>query len=67
MSEGLTVGASFGALTGANENRQRLLDIDLRVGDYDLDNTRPVRSSTESRPHRPGVATSRLFPSGSRK
>ena len=47
-SRGVSVGASFGALTGANESRQRLLDIDLRVGDYDLDNTRPVRSSGPS-------------------
>ena len=58
MSEGLTVGASFGALTGANENRQRLLDIDLRVGDYDLDNTRPVRSSTSNR----GMTGEELIP-----
>ena len=35
--------ASFGALTSSNENRQRLLDIDLRVGDYEFDNTRQVR------------------------
>ena len=37
--------ASFGSLTNSGENRQRLLDIDLRVGDYELDNTRQVRGA----------------------
>ena len=39
------VGASFGALSYNNEQRNRMLDIDLRVGDYALDNTHPVRGS----------------------
>jgi TldD protein len=34
---------SFGTLTRSNESRRRNLDIDLRVGDYKLDNTRPIR------------------------
>ncbi len=37
------VSASFGVLTGSDENRRRQLDIDLRVGDYTLDNTHPIR------------------------
>ena len=41
--QNLSANASFGALTSSNENRQRLLDIDLRVGDYEFDNTRQVR------------------------
>jgi TldD protein len=39
------VGASFGALTTVSENRRRQLDIDLRVGDYKLDNTHEIRGS----------------------
>ena len=35
--------ASFGALAGRAESERRLLDIDLRVGSHDLDNTRPIR------------------------
>jgi predicted Zn-dependent protease len=31
--------ASFGALTSTDDHRTRVLDIDLRVGDYTLDNT----------------------------
>ena len=37
------VNGEFGALSSSNESRQRLLDLDLRVGDYSLDNTRPIR------------------------
>ncbi|MCY4557186.1 MAG: TldD/PmbA family protein [Chloroflexi bacterium] len=40
---GVTVAGEFGALSSSNESRQRLLDLDLRVGDYSLDNTRPIR------------------------
>ena len=35
--------ASFGALAGRSESERRTLDIDLRVGSHDLDNTRPIR------------------------
>ena len=41
--------ASFGTLTYSYERRSRFLDVDLRVGDYDLDNSRPIRSA----PRRP--------------
>ena len=34
---------SLGALTYSDDERTRVLDIDLRVGDYDLDNTHPLR------------------------
>ena len=44
-TEGIRVGASFGALTYSNESRRRQLDIDLRVGDYAFDNTHQVRGS----------------------
>ena len=37
--------ASFGALIGSSDSRIRYLDIDLRVGDYQLDNTRPIRGA----------------------
>ena len=39
----ISAGAAFGALTSSGESRGRMLDIDLRVGDYALDNTRPLR------------------------
>ncbi len=35
--------ASFGAVEGRSKSEHRLLDIDLRVGDYNLDNTHPIR------------------------
>jgi predicted Zn-dependent protease len=35
--------SSFGALTSSDDQRTRLLDIDLRVGGYALDNTHPIR------------------------
>lgn len=38
-----TVRASFGALTGNGSNRSRSAVIDVRVGDYGLDNTREIR------------------------
>ena len=39
--ETASASAAFGALTGSSRGRNRYLDIDLRVGDYELDNTRP--------------------------
>jgi predicted Zn-dependent protease len=35
--------SSFGALTESSDLTTRLLDLDLRVGDYALDNTHPLR------------------------
>src|SRR5688572_15570004 len=37
------IAASFGALQYSSIDRQRLLDIEVRVGDYNLDNTHQIR------------------------
>ncbi len=37
------VNGSFGKITASNEDHRRQLDIDLHVGDYQLDNTHAVR------------------------
>ena len=37
----IQVRASFGALMSSTDERRRVLDVDLRVGDYSLDNTHP--------------------------
>ncbi|MCY4597031.1 MAG: TldD/PmbA family protein [Bryobacterales bacterium] len=37
------VRASFGTISASSDSERRLLDIDLRVGDYSLDNTHPIR------------------------
>ena len=42
-NEAVHVTASFGSLTGSQERNERVLDVDLRVGDYALDNTHPLR------------------------
>ncbi|HEU4383323.1 MAG TPA: metallopeptidase TldD-related protein [Anaeromyxobacteraceae bacterium] len=39
----IRIAASFGALGDSYEMEERVLDIDLRVGDRTLDNTHPVR------------------------
>ena len=36
--------ASLGALRMSQKDNSRLLDIDVRVGNYDLDNTHPIRN-----------------------
>jgi len=41
----IEISASFGALTGSSDRTTRYLDLDLRVGDYALDNTHPLRKS----------------------
>ena len=41
----IEISASFGALTGSSDQTTRYLDLDLRVGDYALDNTHPLRES----------------------
>lgn len=42
----ITVSASFGRLKVSNQTHNRLLDIDLRVGDYTFDNTHIIRGSS---------------------
>ena len=39
------VSASYGALVQTSSRRSRILDTDVRVGDYDLDSTHTLRSS----------------------
>ncbi len=41
----IQISSSFGALTSSDDRRTRLLDIDLRVGDYALDNTHRLRGA----------------------
>ena len=41
----ISVSASYGALTASNDHTSRLLDIDLRVGDYTLDSSHPLRDT----------------------
>ena len=40
-----TVAASYGALVQSSTRRARILDADVRVGDYKLDSTHTIRSS----------------------
>jgi TldD protein len=42
----IDVSASFGALTGSTDQNTRLLDLDLRVGDFSLDNTHSLRDAS---------------------
>jgi predicted Zn-dependent protease len=53
-TQSASVRASFGALTWSGPSRRRDLDIDLRVGDYALDNSHTVRGGGFSRPDRQG-------------
>lgn len=39
----VSLGASFGHFSGSSQGRNRLVDIDLRVGSYELDNTHTIR------------------------
>jgi predicted Zn-dependent protease len=41
--DSVRVSGSFGTLTNSRRQRERLLGVDLRVGGYQLDNTRPIR------------------------
>ena len=43
----ISVVGAFGKITNSGEYRNRQLDIDLRVGDYNLDNTREIRGSMQ--------------------
>lgn len=40
--------ASFGAIDRSDENRQRLATVEVRVGDYALDNTHPIRGDARA-------------------
>jgi predicted Zn-dependent protease len=41
----IEVGASYGSLNSSTDRTSRLLDIDLRVGDYSLDSSHPLSGS----------------------
>lgn len=43
QNESVDIEASRGALRSSEKNRSRLLDIDVRVGDYEFDNTHQIR------------------------
>ena len=47
--EAASANAAFGALTSSSRGRSRYLDIDLRVGNYELDNTRPIQGARNRR------------------
>ncbi|HEY3244529.1 MAG TPA: metallopeptidase TldD-related protein, partial [Phycisphaerae bacterium] len=49
-NERVTLSAGYGALESDDSNRSRQLDIDLRVGDYKLDNTHQIRDGGRSGP-----------------
>ncbi len=40
--------ASFGAVDRSEENRQRYATVEVRVGDYQLDNTHPIRGDARA-------------------
>jgi TldD protein len=42
-NQSVDIEASLGALRSSQADHSRLLDIDVRVGDYDLDNTHQIR------------------------
>lgn len=48
-SQRLGVSCSLGALNGEGQGTWRTLDVDVRVGDYDLDNTHKLRGDGGSR------------------
>ena len=56
----IQVVGSFGALTFTGDDRTRVLDIDLRVGDYTLDNTHPLRGDARFRGSADGLGSMRM-------
>lgn len=48
QEESVNVQASYGEVTGVNERHDNGIYIDLRVGDFQLDNTHPTNSFTSS-------------------
>jgi predicted Zn-dependent protease len=40
--------ASFGAIDRSDDNRQRFATVEVRVGDYQLDNTHPIRGDARA-------------------
>jgi TldD protein len=48
----VTVTASFGAVSQSSDTHHRWVDIDVRAGDYKLDNTHRTRAARPDRPDR---------------
>ncbi len=46
--ENVQMTASYGAITRSDSTRHRMLLVDLRVGDYGLDNTHQLRSTGDA-------------------
>lgn len=42
----LTIKSSFGSILSHNQSKKAYLDVDLRVGDYQFDNTHPLRNNS---------------------
>jgi TldD protein len=47
-SRSTRLGASFGALERSDESHNRFATVEVRVGDYDLDNTHPIRGDSRA-------------------
>ncbi|MFN0060011.1 MAG: metallopeptidase TldD-related protein [Planctomycetota bacterium] len=58
----VVVAASLGALENRDADRSRLLDVDLRVGSYELDNTREIRGGRGGGFDAGGAARGRPLP-----
>jgi predicted Zn-dependent protease len=56
-THGISVAGEFGKIDSSTENRNRHLDIDLRVGDYDLDNTHEIRGENNYLQYRSSAIT----------
>ena len=41
------ISATYGAIADDNSHRDRILDLDLRVGDYQMDNTKELRDNND--------------------
>ena len=41
----ISIGAELGALAANDETRERMLDVDVRVGDHKIDNTHKIRGA----------------------
>ena len=41
----IEITAAYGSLTASGDHTTRLLDVDLRLGDYSLDNSHPLREA----------------------
>ncbi|PYS36814.1 MAG: hypothetical protein DMG14_23495, partial [Acidobacteria bacterium] len=49
-NQSVEIEASLGALRNSQKDQSRLLDVDVRVGNYDLDNTHQIRGQRGANP-----------------